>query len=77
MKYLKHIYLNLSYFHLEDYPINISFELIYSPSNEDPQFYIETCQKMLASGGGGGGGGGGKDFFDGTYDEKYPWGWVV
>ena len=23
---------------------------------------------------GGGGGGGGKDFFDGTYDEKYPWG---
>ena len=27
--------------------------------------------------GGGGGGGGGKDFFDGTYDEKYPWRWVV
>ena len=22
----------------------------------------------------GGGGGGAKDFFDGTYDEKYPWG---
>ena len=31
-KMLKNVYLYLSSLHLEDYPTNMSFELIYSPS---------------------------------------------
>ena len=35
---------------------------------------VKNVEKIAYFRGGGGGGGGGKDFFDGTYDEKYPWG---